>query len=276
MNSSKHAAAKCLTTDGRLKTDPVFLPGGGTLVYSVQEKSTQLSLMRLTVASGAVERLHPQALTTEFEPTFTADGRYFAFVQLFGNLKLNLVIRDTQAKDANDALYSPEGGFAGVRRPSIAPDGSKVVFALPARGGQPIAAVNLQGKEQRILTSGGFNAGPAFAPDGKSIAFASSRGGAFDIYVMNADGGDVRRLARSPGMSLRPAWAPDGQRIAFTSNRDGNYQIYVMNADGTEQRRVTESTERDDYPTWHFEGKHIVFVGERDGKSDLYQIEVPK
>lgn len=272
MNSSR-PVEKRLTTDGRLKTDPVFLPGGAAVVYSVQEKSTQFSLMRLNLADGSVERLHPLAQTTEFEPAFSPDGRYCAFVQSQGNLKLNLVIRDRN-KANSDVSYSPEGGFAGVRRPTLAPNGSRVAFAFPVEGGQAIASLNLQCQDFQFLTRGGINAGPAFAPDGRQIAFASSRGGSFDIYVMAPDGSSVRRLTQGLRMNIRPTWAPDGRRIAFTSSRDGNYQIYVMQADGTGQRRVTTSTERDDYPTWHPDGKHVVFVGERAGKSDLYQIEV--
>ncbi len=272
MSSSK-SEAKRLTTDGRLKMDPVFVDGGAALVYCAQEKSTQLSLMRLNVAAGSVERLHPQAQTSEFEPAFTPDGRYCAFVQSQGNLKLKLVVRDRE-KANQEASYSPEGGFAGVRRPSLAPDGRWVAFAQPVEGGQEIASLNQLCQDFRTLTRDGMNAGPAYSPDGRHIAFASSRAGSFDIYLMGADGRDVRRLTKGPRMNIRPVWAPDGRRIAFTSSRDGNYQIYVMNADGTDIRRITRSTERDDYPTWHPDGKRLVFVGERAGKSDLYEIAV--
>jgi TolB protein len=264
--------AKRLTTDGRLKTDPVFVSGGAAIVYSVQEKYTQLSLMRLRVTEGTSERLHPSAQTTEFEPAYTPDGRYLAFMQVMGNLKLNLVVRDT--KDDRAATYSPDTGFAGVRRPTIAPDGSRVAFALPVSGGQEIASLDNQCKDRRIVARGGVNTSPAYSPDGKRIAFASSRAGSLDLYVMNADGSEVQRLTKGPGMNIRPAWSPDGQWLAFTSNRDGNYQIYAIKADGAESRRVTRGTERDDYPAWHPDGKRLVFVGERAGKSDLYLIDV--
>jgi TolB protein len=274
MNSSKTPEARRLTTDGKLKTDPVFLPDGTAVIYGMQEKPIQLSLMRLTLAGSSIERHHPLAQTSEFEYGIAPGGRPCAFVQLKGNLKLNLVVRDLQ--QAKDATYSPEGGFAGVRRPTLAPDGSRVAFALPVEGGQEIATLNAQCQELRRLTNGAFNAGPAFAPDGKHIAFASSRAGGYNLYLMNADGGEVRQLTHGPGMSIRPAWSPDGRRIAFTTNRHGNFQIYAMKADGTDLRRATQSPERDDYPAWHPDGKQLVFVGERAGKSDLFLVEVPE
>jgi TolB protein len=256
-----------------MKMDPIFVRGGAELVFTLQETPTQMSLMRLPLPGGKAERLHPLAQTNEFEAGFSPDGRFYAFVQSRGNLNLKMVIRDT--RQDREAVYDPGGGFAGMRRPSIAPDGSRVIFGIPANNGQQIASVDTQGQNLKYLTTSGFNNWPAFSPDGKQIAFASSRDGNYDIYVMNADGGNVRRLTRSPGLDIRPSWSPDGKRLSFTSNRDGQYEIYVMNTDGSGQRRVTHHPERDDYAAWHPDGRRLVIVSERSGKFDLYLIEVP-
>lgn len=271
MNSSNNP--KQLTRDGRIKTDPCFVRDGSEVIFTVQEKPTQLCLMRLKMEDGSVERLHPAADTSEFEATFTADGRAYAYVRSRGNLNLGLVIRDTRQN--RDFGYDPGGGFVSLRRPSIAPDGSRVLFCLPGNNGQQIYSVDGQGQDRAELTSSDLNSWPAYSPDGTQIAFGSSRAGDFDIYVMNADGKNVRRLTSSPGLDMRPAWSPDGQQLAFTSNRDGNYEVYVMRVDGSALRRVTRNTERDDYAAWHPDGKRLVIVAERAGKSDLYLIEVP-
>jgi Tol biopolymer transport system component len=266
------ATIRQLTRDGRLKMDPVFLRGGEELVFTLQETPVQMSLMRLKLTDGSVERLHPQATASEFEAAFSPDGRYCAFVQSRANLNLKLIIRDT--KQNRDAVFDPGGGFAGMRRPSIAPDLSRVVFSIPSPTGQQIASVNLQGQDRKDLTQAGLNNGPTYSPDGRQIAFGSSRDGNFEIYVMNADGSNARRLTNSPALDVRPAWSPDGKRIAFTSNRDGNYEIYVMNADGSEPRRITHHAERDDYAVWHPDGRHLAMVSERNGRFDLYVLEV--
>jgi len=277
-----------LTKDGRQKFDPVFVRGGEEIVFTVLETPTQMSLMRLKVADGSVERFHPQATTTEFEAAFTPDGRYYCFVQSRSNLNLKLVIRDT--KQSKDAIFDPGGGFAGMRRPTIAPDGSRVLFSMADAAGQQIYSVNIQGQDRKTLTKSALNHWPAYSPDGKQIAFGSSRDGDFDLYVMDADGSNVRRLTKSPGIDMRPAWSPDGKRLAFTSNRDGNYEVYVIDTVdlslrerqplaerevyGANPRRITRNAERDDFPAWHPDGKRLVMVCERAGRGDLYLCEV--
>lgn len=261
-----------LTKDGKVKLDPVFIKNGDELVYTVQESPTLLSLMALKLADGSAERVNAQALTNEFEAAFTADMRYLAFVQNRANLNLKLVIRDL--KLGKDQVFDPGGGFAGMRKPTIAPDGSRVAFSIPTATGQQLASVNNQGKDRKDLTQTGINNWPAFSPDGKKIVYSSSRDGDFELFVMNADGSEPKRLTTSEGMDIRPSWSPDGKRIAFTSNRDKNYEIYIMKADGSDVRRLTNHDERDDYACWYPDGKRLACVRERDGKHDLYLIDV--
>ena len=98
----------------------------------------------------------------------------------------------------------------------------------------------------------------AARPDGQ-IVFQSNRAdGNQDVYVMNADSSNVRRLTFAPGFDGMPRWSPDGNRIAFVSDRDGNDEIYVMNVDGSGQTRVTTDPAGDFWPEWTSDGR-IVF-----------------
>jgi hypothetical protein len=78
---------------------------------------------------------------------------------------------------------------------------------------------------QQLTVSPGLDIDPDWSPDGKNIAFASDREeeAGFQIYVMNADGSDQKRLGQvQPGENSHPSWSPDGSQIAFQSKRDTN------------------------------------------------------
>ena len=110
---------------------------------------------------------------------------------------------------------------------------------------------------------------PAWSPDGRSIAFTSNQGrgpyDSYDIYVINSDGSNQRRLTNNtfmPGADFSPTWSPDGRSIVFTSKRDrdsNNYEIYVMGADGSNQRRLTNNSDNDFAPSWSPDGRLIAF-----------------
>src|SRR5262245_38044396 len=272
MGSSRAGEARRLTSDGKRKLAPAFV-NANEVAFAVHESPTRVVIVRLRLADGEQQRMHPAGTAHQFDPAFSRDGRYHAFARSATSPQLVLVIQDLREKQEYE--FRPREARATARCPTFSPDSTRVAFSLSDIGGHLIASVDLQGKDLKRLTSyAGLNTSPAYSPDGKQIAFSSSRDGEFDIHVMDADGGNVRRLTRSSGLDTRPCWSPDGQRIAFTSNRDGRYQIYVMNADGSGPRRVRDHAGRDDYAAWHPDGKHLLVVSEEGGQSDLNLLEV--
>jgi len=100
------------------------------------------------------------------------------------------------------------------------------------------------------------------------IAFVSDRDGGYQIYLMNADGTDVRQLTHGPGENAKPAWSPDGSQIAFTSDRDGNREIYIMQSDGSGQLNFTRYPGDDHSPAWYPDGSAIAFVNNFEGSDE--------
>jgi TolB protein len=109
--------------------------------------------------------------------------------------------------------------------------------------------------------------------DGGVIAFYSMRDGNAEIYTINTDGTNERRLTINRAADKTPSWSPNGELIAFVSTGNGNEEIYIMNADGSDQRQLTDHDARDLHPDWSFDGTQIVFVSDRDGDMEIYVMD---
>ncbi len=140
---------------------------------------------------------------------------------------------------------------------------------------------------RQLTTAPGYDAEGSFSPDGKLIAFCSLRD-AFptnrlsaeehrhlatdpswfgEIYLMNADGSNQRRLTHTPGYDGGPFFSPDGQRIIWRrfSERGDTADVYTMKLDGSDARRLTDFGAMSWAPYFHPSGKYVIFTANKLG-----------
>jgi Tol biopolymer transport system component len=161
----------------------------------------------------------------------------------------------------------------------------------PARERSPIVVPGEKHlKNIRQLTDGAENAEAYFSFDGKRLSFQSTRGRACDqIYSMNVDGSDVRRISNGEGRTTCSFYYPDGKHILYASTYLAgsacpaapdqsygyawaiydSYDIFRADADGSNIVRLTSTPGYDAEATIGKDGR-VVFTSVRDGDMDLY------
>ena len=192
----------------------------------------------------------------------------------------------TSNRDGSDQIYLMNADGTGVvkvtttgllnGRPTFSTDGRRIAFSSSRDGRGNIYTMTVEGNEVKRLTNPaqGDDSYPVWSWDGTRIAFNSTRDDPTctptallcknEIYVMNADGSDVRRITLNAADDYYPTWAPDGRRLAFVSERDGRPQIYTMNVDGSNVVRITNSAGSDTWPAWNPDGVRIAYASDRD------------
>ena len=130
------------------------------------------------------------------------------------------------------------------------------------------------GDPNEIGASGGYLA--AWSPDASRIVFvASGNSGRNDLYVIDADGQNRRRLTDTPDEEGIPAWSPMGDTIAVAIPMGGDAEIYLLDAEtGVIVSQLTDNDGIDDFmPAWSPDGSQIAYVT-RDGAAGSQQIHV--
>lgn len=150
-----------------------------------------------------------------------------------------------------------------------------------------IQEYDFEAKTYKNLTKTlGYDAEGAYSPDGGSIVFASNRHAygveldedtkkrfeidkayLMDIYTMNADGTNVKRLTETTGYDGGPFYSADGKKICWRRfDKEGFIaEIHTMNADGSDQRQITKLGAMSWAPFFHPSGEYLIFATNKHG-----------
>jgi Tol biopolymer transport system component/tRNA A-37 threonylcarbamoyl transferase component Bud32 len=128
--------------------------------------------------------------------------------------------------------------------PQFSPDGKRIAYVSADSAGLALWVANQDGANPVQLTHGGSTqrGSPRWSPDGRWIAFdGRSNDGRLDIFVIDAEGGNERRLTSYPSDENLPSWSRDGRWIYFASAKTGRYEVWRMPAAGGEGEQLTDN-----------------------------------
>ncbi len=145
-----------------------------------------------------------------------------------------------------------------LRFPAVSPDGKEIAFSYQ---GDIWKASSEGGTAVRLTVNDAYDAKPRWSADGKEIAFSSNRYGNYDVFKMNADGSEIKRLTfRSSDDNLND-WT--NETLLFTTRRDFRqvewmYEIYSVSENGGTPKRELDAV--GDMPALSPDGRYLAYA----------------
>ena len=172
---------------------------------------------------------------------------------------------------------------------TFSPAGDRIVFTSMRDGDLDLYTMAPDGSDVvRLTDRPGYDGGAFYSPDGSMIVWRAEypeegpaledyqnllsqgmiRPGELEIWVMNADGTDQRRVTDLGAANFAPFFHPSGDKIIFSSNNHDptgrEFELFMVNLDGTGLEQITHSEGFDGFPVFSPDGRYLVFGSNRN------------
>ncbi|HEX2779343.1 MAG TPA: hypothetical protein VHM30_07580, partial [Gemmatimonadaceae bacterium] len=231
-------------------------------------------------------------------PALSPDGKQIAFIS-YGNFLRGEVFPDLYLADAqtgkrikrlvksttdpnyeelrllySQSAFSPDGKFLAFTAQRA---GKDVLYMLDVKKRKVVRRFSLPGVEG--VTS------PTWSPDGRQLVVSGDIGGITDLFMIDADGKNFRRLTADRYGDLQPQWSPDGKTIVFASDRGeatdfqtlrfNKWRITLLDLATMAVTVVPGQEGLNLNPQWAPDGKSLAYLSDRTGISNvfLYDLE---
>lgn len=258
MNSDGSDQPQRLTVNSVDDRAPSWSPNGRKIAFDhifVPDVESDIYVMD---ADGSNQTNLTSAPGYDTRASFSPDGKRIVFASNRGsNSRDNFDLYVMNADGSNVVRLTNDPQFEND--PVWSPDGARIAFTRMTEDNSfEIYVIGADGKNEINITNNpAIDIVPSWSPDGKSIAFSSNRdlssradeeshiinanGARFrivrksmdmqDIYVMNVDGSNARRVTDAEANEGEASWMPDSHSLVFNTDRDGNYEIYRISID---------------------------------------------
>lgn len=216
----------------------------------------------------------------DFGSSWSPDGKQILF---YSNRDGNneIYVMDADGNNQRNLSNHPSNDY----QPAWSPDGKQIVFTSNRdHASREIYTMNADGSNVAKLTSNEeFEEVPTWSADGHKVLFTrqieepdkTSHASNGEIFMMDADGKNEKRLTYKKGFDSGARVSPDGQRIAFYGpNEDENFEIFIMNTDGSNLTNLTQDMLEDYSPSWSPDGKWIAYSSGTSAQYDVWIIHV--
>ena len=303
----RHLADIRMLTDRGENAEAYFSPDGTHLIFQSSPDPVSCDQMYVMKIDGTDRRRVSNGEGRTTCGYFTNDARQITYASTHGKAAA-CPERPSMARgyvwpifDGYDIYKANADGSGAVpltqspgydAEATMGPNG-RIVFTSVRDGDMEIYTMAGDGSDVKRLTNlPGPDGGAFFSPDGTQIVFRGRhpkagtpefteyfallkeglwRPTSTELYIMNADGSQLRQITDNGAANFAPYWTPDGKRLIFSSNlhnvKGRNFDLFLINADGTGIEQVTHHPDFDGFPMFSPDGQTLVFASNRQQKT---------
>jgi Tol biopolymer transport system component len=228
-------------------------------------------------------------------PALSSDGKSIAFLSngsvARGQVFIDLWLGDGETGKRIERLVKSalDPDFEELRllysQSAFSPDGHWLAVTAQRRGKDVLYLFDVQARKEAKRFDLGMESitGPSWSPDGGRLVFSGSLGGITDLYVVNADGGGLRRLTDDRYGDFQPQWSPDGTTIAFATDRDSAsfdqlrfnpWRIALLDLQSGRTTVLPAQSGLNLNPQWAPDGRSIAYLSNRTGTANVFLFDL--
>ena len=242
----------------------------GANAYSVQFQlfdifgRDQLVGYKMPASRGTMRRVAHRAADMIYEKltgikgVFDTKVAYVTAQQSNSGQLFSLIVSDQDGENEHTIMESTDP----IMSPAWSPDSRRLAYVSFEGNHSSVFIQTLRtGNRIQVSSKPGINGAPAFSPDGRKLVITlGGIDGNLDIYVLDINSRQTRRVTTHRAIDTEGSWSPDGRHIYFTSDRGGGPQIYRVPANGGTPERITFEGSYNARPRLSPDGSRLAMV----------------
>lgn len=258
----------------------------GDNAYSVQFQlfdvfgRDQLVGYRMPASRGTIRRVAHRAADMIYEKltgiagVFDTKVAYVTSEDRRDGRLYSLIVADQDGFDEHKIMESTDP----IMSPAWSPDSRRLAYVSFEGDRSSIFIQTLRtGNRVQVSSRAGVNGAPAFSPDGRKLVVTlSDADGNLDIYTLDINSRQTRRITTHRAIDTEGSWSPDGSTIYYTSDRSGGPQIYRVSANGGSAERVTFEGSYNARPRLSPDGEKLAMVHLVNGNYRIAVMDVKR